>query len=114
MTKYGMLLFKLFSMYPDVMGLVDVLFCFLNHNKNMFKQMYFIWSISNATWTGLSWLYIKIGDESSPAERGLGVWVDGKLNVSQLCALADKRASPVLGCINHSITNQTSEVTVSL
>jgi len=66
---------------------------------------------------GLSWLYVRIGDErleSSLMKRDLGVWVDGKLNVSQLCALADKRASPVLGCIKHSITNQTSEVTVSL
>jgi len=45
-------------------------------------------------------------------ERDLGVWVDGKLIVSQLCYLVAKRANCVLRCIKHSIASQSMEVTV--
>ncbi|PKU33283.1 hypothetical protein llap_16413 [Limosa lapponica baueri] len=57
----------------------------------------------------------KLGEkrlERSPMERDLGIWVDGKLNMSQRCALAAKRANHVLGCIKHSIAGQLSEVIV--
>ncbi|GAB0183172.1 hypothetical protein GRJ2_000782500 [Grus japonensis] len=57
----------------------------------------------------------KLGEEwleSSSAEQGLGVLADSRLSTSQQCALAAKRANPILGCIKHSVTSWPKERTI--
>ncbi|KAJ7408430.1 hypothetical protein BTVI_59615 [Pitangus sulphuratus] len=52
--------------------------------------------------------------ESSSVERDLGAPVNGKLNMSQQCTLATKRANRILECIRHIIANRSKEVIVLL
>ena len=52
--------------------------------------------------------------ESSSMERDLGVLVDDRLTMSQPCALATKKASGILGCIQRSVASRLREILLPL
>jgi len=47
-------------------------------------------------------------------ERDLGVLVDNRLNMSEQCAAAARKANGMLGCINTGITNRDEGVIIPL
>ena len=59
----------------------------------------------------------RMGDtwlDSSICERDLDVLVDNKLNLSQQCNMAAKKANAMLGCIARSIESRAREVIIPL
>lgn len=64
----------------------------------------------------LPYLY-RLGDEnveSSATERDMKVLVDGKLNMSQQCILAAKKAKHILECMKYSTVSQLREAIIPL
>ena len=47
-------------------------------------------------------------------EKNLGILVDSKLNMSQQCVLAAKKAESILGCTNSSTGSKLMEVIMPL
>ena len=77
----------------------------MNFNREKCKVLHLdIKNVKHKYKMGDTWL------DSSIYERDLGVLVDNKLNMSQQCNMAAKKANSLLGCIARSIESTAREV----
>jgi len=54
------------------------------------------------------------GLRAAPTEKDLEVLVDGKLDMSQQCALTVRKANHILGCIKSNVVSRLREVILPL
>ncbi|GAB0195126.1 hypothetical protein GRJ2_001977900 [Grus japonensis] len=81
----------------------------MKFNKSKCQILHLGWSNARHKYKlGEDWV------ESSPAERDLEVLVGSRLNRSQQCALAAKRANCILGCFKHSKTSRSKVMIILL
>jgi len=82
---------------------------YLKFNKNTCQ-------ILHLGWCNPGYMYRFRGKrlDCSPGERDVEILDDSKLNMSQQCALAAKKADSVLGCTKHSIANWSKGMIVLL
>ncbi|KAJ7420208.1 hypothetical protein WISP_49467 [Willisornis vidua] len=57
---------------------------------------------------GTEWL------QSSQAEKDLEVWIDRRLNISQISAHVAKKANGILACVRNSVANRSSKMILPL
>ena len=79
--------------------------CLMKFNKSKYKVFH--------QSEGYPHYQSKLGDERiecSLAKKYLGILMDGKLDMSQQCALASQKNNQIVGCIKRSVASRLREV----
>ena len=87
-------------------GLFTIVFKISTRSDNMCKILHLD--------QGNPQYHYRMGDESSPAEKDLGILVDEKLDMRWQYALAVQKASCILSCIKRSVASRSREVILHL
>ncbi|KAM4787236.1 triadin isoform 4-T4 [Cyanocitta cristata] len=81
----------------------------MKFNNAKCEVLHLVWgSPKNKLRLGREW------KETSPGEKDLGLLLDEKLDMTQQCVLAVKKAICILGCIKTSVASMSREVILSL